>query len=464
MLEFDRRYVLLPVLLGVAFVVAAFLVTESGREARIESVAAIQRSQERNRLLAELQLVATDAESAQRGYLLTGDEQNLEPYRQSKIQVDKYLKELRAAYSNSEASMADKSSDLANLVTTKFAEVDATLVLYEKGRSQAMALVRTDFGQRSMDGVRDLTRQMRAQEREYVSTRTDEWLHSQQVNRAITAGGAMLNVLLILLAGALVTREIKRRTAVAMDLESQVAKATVELSELSTSLQRVSERERSSLARELHDELGGLLIAIKMDLSQLKTQIDLSQNDVRARWDRIQSTLSAGIDLKRRVIEQLRPSLLDNMGLIAALKWQTGEICSGAKLVLAEHYPETEPTITADASITIFRIAQEALTNIVKHAHATHVEVALVLTNDRLVLQIEDDGVGIPADRERATGSHGIAGMKHRLISNGGQFKLEQKTPRGTRLVASLPLMSAPITAQKLSAPIAERKSFNPFG
>jgi protein-histidine pros-kinase len=274
----------------------------------------------------------------------------------------------------------------------------------------------------------------------------------------------MLNVLLILLAGALVTREIKRRTAVAMDLESQVAKATVELSELSTSLQRVSERERSSLARELHDELGGLLIAIKMDLSQLKTQIDLSQNDVRARWDRIQSTLSAGIDLKRRVIEQLRPSLLDNMGLIAALKWQTGEICSGAKLVLAEHYPETEPTITADASITIFRIAQEALTNIVKHAHATHVEVALVLTNDRLVLQIEDDGVGIPADRERATGSHGIAGMKHRLISNGGQFKLEQKTPRGTRLVASLPLMSAPITAQKLSAPIAERKSFNPFG
>jgi protein-histidine pros-kinase len=303
-----------------------------------------------------------------------------------------------------------------------------------------MALVRTDFGQRSMDGVRDLTRQMRTQEREFVRTRTEEWLHTQQVNRAITAGGALLNVLLILLAGALVTRDIRRRTAVAMDLESQVAKSTAELSELSTSLQRVSERERSSLARELHDELGGLLIAIKMDLAQLKTQVDLSKPDVKARWERIQSTLSAGIDLKRRVIEQLRPSLLDNMGLIAALKWQAGEICSGAKLALSEHYPEVEPTITPEASITIFRIAQEALTNIVKHAHATQVEVALVLTNDKLVLQIEDNGVGIADGQEHVAGSHGIAGMKHRLKSYGGQFILEQRIPQGTRLVANLPM------------------------
>jgi signal transduction histidine kinase len=336
--------------------------------------------------------------------------------------------------------MADKSTELANLVTTKFAEVDATLVLYEKGRSQAMALVKTDFGQRSMDGVRDLTRQMRTQEREFVRTRTEEWLHTQQVNRAITAGGALLNVLLILLAGALVTRDIRRRTAVAIDLESQVAQSTAELSELSTSLQRVSERERSSLARELHDELGGLLIAIKMDLAQLKAQVDLTKPDVQARWDRIQSTLSAGIDLKRRVIEQLRPSLLDNMGLIAALKWQAGEICSGAKLALKEHYPDAEPPISSDASIALFRIAQEALTNIVKHARATQVDIALVLTNDKLILQIEDDGIGIADGGEHVAGSHGIAGMRHRLKSYGGQFALEQRAPQGTRLVASLPM------------------------
>jgi signal transduction histidine kinase len=336
--------------------------------------------------------------------------------------------------------MADRSTELANLVSTKFAEIDATLALYEKGRAQAMALVRTDFGQRSMDGVRDLIRNMRGQEREFVRSRTEEWLHTHQINRAITAAGALLNVLLIILAGTLVTRDIKRRTALAIDLESQVAQGTAELSELSTSLQRVSERERSALARELHDELGGLLIAIKMDLAQLKTQIDLGKPGVQARWDRIQSTLSAGIDLKRRVIEQLRPSLLDNMGLVAALKWQAGEICSGANLALTEHYPEIVPPIAPDTAIAIFRIVQEALTNIVKHAHATQVTIALLADDDQLTLRIEDNGVGIIADRQHLMGSHGIAGMRHRVKSYGGRFSIEQRATKGTSLVASLPM------------------------
>ena len=440
MLEFNRRYVLLPVLLGVAFVVTAFLITEASRTTLIDSVEAIQRSQERNRLLAELQLVATDAESAQRGYMLTGDDAYLQPYRQSKLQVDRHLKDLRAAYNNSEASMADRSTELASLVSTKFAEVDATLALYEKGRAQAMALVRTDFGQRSMDSVRELIRKMRAQEREFVRSRTEEWLRTHQVNRVITASGALLNVLLIILAGALVTRDIKRRTALAIDLEAQVAQGTAEMSELSTSLQRVSERERSALARELHDELGGLLIAIKMDLAQLKTQIDLSSPAVHARWNRIQSTLSAGIDLKRRVIEQLRPSLLDNMGLVAALKWQAGEICSGANLILSEQYPENVPAIAPDTAIAIFRIVQEALTNIVKHAHATQVSIVLLLDDDQLTLRIEDDGIGITPDRQHLMGSHGISGMRHRVKSYGGSFNIEQRATKGTRLVASLPL------------------------
>jgi len=289
-----------------------------------------------------------------------------------------------------------------------------------------------------MEGVRDLTREMRDQEREFVRSKTEEWLHAHQINRAITAGGALLNILLIILAGTLVTRDIRRRTAIAKDLESQVAQSTAELSELSTSLQRVSERERASLARELHDELGGLLIAIKMDLSQLKTQIDLSQPDVQTRWNRIQSTLSAGIDLKRRVIEQLRPSLLDNMGLVAALKWQAGEICSGAKLALTEKYPDSEPSLASDAAIAIFRIAQEALTNIVKHAHATQVNIALLVENDKLTLQIEDNGVGIATDRQHVIGSHGIAGMRHRIKSYGGHFNLEKRATGGTRLVATL--------------------------
>jgi protein-histidine pros-kinase len=220
---------------------------------------------------------------------------------------------------------------------------------------------------------------------------------------------------------------------------------------LSTYLQGVSERERSSLARELHDELGGLLIAIKMDLSQLKSKIDLQDTDVRDRWERIQSALSAGIDLKRRVIEQLRPSLLDNMGLIAALKWQAGEMCASANLQLIERYPETEPQIAPDLAIAIFRVAQESLTNIVKHARATRVAIDLSVVANMLILRIDDDGIGFAPERSQATGSHGIAGMKHRLKSFNGELSLVAIEPRGTRLIARAPLAIAPAQVGSLT-------------
>jgi signal transduction histidine kinase len=290
-----------------------------------------------------------------------------------------------------------------------------------------------------MEDVRVLTREIRSEEIAQLQTKTTEWVRAQKVSRLITASGSVLNVILILAAGALVTRDLRRRTAVAIDLESQVNKATTELSELSTYLQRISEREKSQLARELHDELGGLLIAIKMDLAQLRSQIDLTKLDIKTRWERVQTTLSAGIDLKRRVIEQLRPSLLDNMGLVSALQWQAGEICKRANLTLTEHYPDDVPDVSPDAAIAIFRIAQESLTNVVKHAQATAVEITLTVVDDRLMLCIDDNGVGLDNTRVQATGAHGIAGMRHRLKSYQGEFKIETKPTRGTRVTAGFP-------------------------
>jgi signal transduction histidine kinase len=437
MLTFDRRYVLLPVLLGVVFVVLAFLATEIGRRERVDYVYASQNTANRIRLLTEMQLVVTDAESAQRGLLLTADDEYLAPYRQAKEKTTQLLTEYRAAYAKSDSKLATESQELNNLIMTKFAEIDATLLLYEKGRGQAMALVRTDFGKRAMGDVRELAQKMRLAELELFNEQSNAWARSNTMQRAITISGAVLNIILILVAGVLVTRDLRRRAAAAVELESQVSKGTRELSELSTYLQQISERERSTLARELHDELGSLLIGIKMDLAQLKPELNLDREAVKTRWDRIQSTLSAGIDLKRRVIEQLRPSLLDNMGLVSALRWQMNEICGSAGIELIEDYPENEPRIVPDAAIAFFRIAQEAMTNIVKHAQATTVQIALSTKHDRLALTIEDNGIGI-ADRKKP-GSHGIAGMRHRLKSFDGTFEIESLQP-GTKIVATAPM------------------------
>ncbi|HTE43361.1 MAG TPA: CHASE3 domain-containing protein, partial [Steroidobacteraceae bacterium] len=420
-------------------VATAFLAAEVGRAKLIDSVRDIQQSQQRARLLVEVQSLITDAETGQRGYVLTGDETYLAPYEEAKREISAYMTEVQTAYGAPEQSaMHSRAAKLIELCAAKIADSDSTIALYRQGTRQAMTLVRTKIGQETMDALRGLVAEMRGRERQLVFEQTNEWLNIHTRQRVLSIVTTIANLLPIVLAGYLVTRDIRRRTTIAVSLESQIRQKTQELSELSTHLQRVSEAEKASLARELHDELGGLLVAIKMDLAQLKSKLDLSQPDIQKRWDRVQAALTSGIDLKRRVIEQLRPSLLDNMGLITAIRWQAGEICSAAGLKLEEYYPDTEPDLSGEAAIALFRIVQEALTNIAKHAHATRVIVELDIGDEELMLKIEDNGKGMAG--ETTAGSHGITSMRHRLLPFDGKFAVERVEPAGLRIRVSVAL------------------------
>jgi len=436
MLEFDRRYVLIPMLIGVALVVSAFVATETGRERLVSSVQDIQTSQDRVRMLIEIQSLIADAETGQRGYVLTGDPAYLEPYEQAKQSISAYLTQVQTAYSAPDSvGMHARAAKLIELCASKLTELDTAVSLFrQSGQRGTMPLVRTNVGRELMDQLRGLVSEMRTIEGTLVLQQTEEWLRTHRVLRFISAGGSALNVVLILLAGYLVTRDIRRRTNVASGLESEVQRKSQDLSELSTHLQQVSEAEKSKLARELHDELGGLLVAIKMDLAQLRGKLDMTQPDIQKRWERIQSALASGIDLKRRVIEHLRPSLLDNMGLVAAIRWQAGEICNAAGLKLMQTYPDDEPQITGDSAIALFRIAQEALTNIAKHARASRVSIDVAITDGQLMLIIEDDGVGLTADDQGGIGSHGLQSMRHRVQPFSGHFSVERVQPNGTRI------------------------------
>ena len=149
-----------------------------------------------------------------------------------------------------------------------------------------------------------------------------------------------------------------------LKLEHEVGERTRELVELSTHLQNVSEREKASLARELHDELGGLLVGARMDISWAEQHLTKDDADLKLRLNRVQQNLAAGVDLKRRIIEELRPTLLDNVGLFAALRWQMKETCGGAGLQCIESYPDEEPRFKSEASIVYGApplLAQKAL-------------------------------------------------------------------------------------------------------
>ena len=267
------------------------------------------------------------------------------------------------------------------------------------------------------------------------------------MSRWVSAAGVILNIGLVLLASRLVWTDMRRRTRQAanlrdqkLELERQVDERTQELTALSTHLQGVSELEKSALSRELHDELGGLLVAARMDLSWLQQRLPTTDPNIEQRFRRIHESLSAGVDLKRRVVEELRPTLLDNMGLFAALRWQFKETCRRAGLQCTETIPDFEPKFNPDAAIGVFRIAQEALTNILKHAEAKSADLAIEIEDDTFVLRVSDDGKGIPPNRLQINTSHGLASMRHRIAALGGRWEVHSPGEGGTIVTALIPL------------------------
>jgi signal transduction histidine kinase len=280
---------------------------------------------------------------------------------------------------------------------------------------------------------------MQARERNNISDDIAYWNKQVRVNRYMSIAASVLNLFLVVLAGMLISREIARRQSYASELTREVNLRTQELSALSQHLQQIREIEKADLARELHDELGGLLVAIKMDLSQIAKRLDTTRPEVGERLQRIQMALASGIELKRRVIEELRPTLLDNMGLFEALRWHAGQVCDQAGITLEILFPEKDPEISDAAAIAIFRVVQESLTNIAKHASARKVVMEVGEDGQEYRLTIEDDGVGLPLNHGSRAGTHGITGMKYRMLAIGGTFEIGPAGPRGVKTTLRFP-------------------------
>jgi signal transduction histidine kinase len=209
---------------------------------------------------------------------------------------------------------------------------------------------------------------------------------------------------------------------------------------LSNHLHVVREEEKSKLARDIHDELGGILVSAKMDVAWVEQRLKERDAEAAAKLTRAQQALDDGVQIKRRIIEELRPTLLDNLGLSAALDWQVHEICDAAGLACTIITPSDDQAIPPPVSIALYRILQEALTNIVKYARARNVDVDLGLTSGAVTLLIEDDGIGIadsaPSDRL----SHGIVGMRQRVKALYGTFAIGRRPEGGTLIEVNIPL------------------------
>lgn len=222
------------------------------------------------------------------------------------------------------------------------------------------------------------------------------------------------------------------------EMLGDIGRRTRELAALSAFLQTHYEREKARLARELHDELGGILTPAKMDLSWLEARLsgDAQYNE---RMSRLSALIDQGIDLKRRIIEELRPSLLDHLGLAAAVQWFVDETCGAAKVESRVTVSKLE-RLSPDLEIALYRIVQESVNNAVRHSKATRIELIVERTGDGVRLAVHDNGVGI-ADLDRARKqSYGLVGMTHRMRAINGTLDISSRKGEGTRVEAFLPL------------------------
>ena len=439
----DRRHALLASAAVMAMILGAYIVARGAERRLNDTRGQVQAVERRQVLMGELLEMALNAETGQRGYVITGDDSFLEPYRIAVARRGPLVERLRRAYLGN-ARYESVRPELEALLDRRFVQLAQVIELRKTDTQGAIDYISNKSGKMTMDAIRLDIADIRTADVDLADSLLRSEERDVRILHLTSGGGAALNILLVLVAGLMVSRDLRRRALLAQQLErdkqsleSKVDERTEELRELSSHLQDVTERERSALARELHDELGGLLVAAKMDVSWLQ-QHGSSDAVAPSRWRRLVAVLDAGVDLKRRLVEQLRPSLLDNMGLMVALQWQFQESCGHAGLECVQELPEAELDLTSEAAIAIFRMAQEATTNVLKHAQARVAYMGVRVT-DEFILTIRDDGRGLPPGSLRH--SHGLTGMRHRAEGLGGTWRASSRADgKGTEIEVRLPL------------------------
>ena len=231
------------------------------------------------------------------------------------------------------------------------------------------------------------------------------------------------------------------------DTQSRLAQVELErsreeLRELSRHLQTVREEEKQRIAREVHDELGATLSVLKMDLESLDAHLPANLSEARAKRSSMIQLVDSAVATTRKIVTDLRPSILDDLGLAAALRWQIGEYEKHTNLGLHLDTPNPDIAIDRERGLALFRIFQETVTNVTRHANATNAWIGLAQTDRAYVLTVRDDGGGLSEEDLRKPMSHGVRGMRERAQHFGGNLSVSS-TSEGTTVVVTIPKQNA---------------------
>lgn len=441
-----RMAISLPLAMLAALAMVA--INEAGYQRSNQALEAMSHTQATRNSINQLMHNMLDAETGLRGYLLTSDERYLEPYNKAVASINGDMDTLRDLF-NSDADDLSIFAPLSRQVSRKTAEMELSLKLFREGNEEAWRFVMfTDMGKQNMDAIRSYTFELIERSDERVKAKRLDvenalWLSRLGIATVTVVG--LLAFYMYLRQSHTLEDVHKREQKIQSDergrLEELVRERTATLTELANHLQQVREDERGHLARELHDELGSLLTAAKLDVARLKSRIDMTVPEVADRVMHLTETLNSGIALKRRIIEDLRPSSLSNLGLTTSLEILTREFSQRSSIEVESSLEQVELSDTTQ--LTVYRLIQESLTNIGKYADATNVVVSVHNYPTYVAVQIQDNGRGFDVSSVRPN-THGLAGMKHRVEAAGGRLTVTSSSGNGTTVSAVIPTNSSP--------------------
>jgi signal transduction histidine kinase len=451
-----ERLQLLPVLLllGIMCVMvasaAALVLSEISSRRAIDQAALLMQQLDEREASAELRQLIVDAEMGRRGFLLTHDVSGLQAIETADRRFNSVFDHLKVLSADNKNSTALET--LHEVALRQLTNIHDSIQRARAGAfEEAMEISRQAVDTHLMDQFNQQLAAIHA--RTEAELRTLRSIHSSAtfwprfatLALTVLVFGLLIAVMRLMIDEVIWQREFASTKAdEARRLQELVTTRTAELSDLAAHLQTASEREKAELARNLHDELGGLLTAARMDISWLQGATKGMDAQISARLAELNLVFTQAMDVKRRTVETLRPALLDHFGLPTALQSHFDETCRNAGLGCKTSIPDTIMELSKDLAIALFRVAQESLANIVRYARASNVEMSIELVEDMIVLIVKDDGANSDLGASQATISRGITGMRHRIQALKGSFDIRPRTDGGTELKITVPIDQAP--------------------
>ncbi|WP_295960637.1 CHASE3 domain-containing protein [Rhodoferax sp.] len=425
------------------FALAILLISEGSYQrsvARLDAVPAM--SQARNSIQSLVDGVV-NAETSERGYLVTGRAEYRAPYDEAIKKVSTSLEYLVPYYSN-KPEAAVILSRLQTATETKLSELALTIQLIDEGKPEAAKeIMMSDIGKEQMEIVRKTTNELQDYELRNI-TQNRQGIYASLMLSHIGVAGLMV---LGLLALFMYLRQIflftqqqielqRMLQAERNQLEAEVLERTAQLTQLAQHLQTAREDERNRLARNLHDDLGSLLTSAKLDAARIKSRLMATAPEALDLLAHLVSTLNSGIALGRRIIEDLRPSALSNLGLVSTLEILAREFADSTEVQV--HTTLAPVELNPAAELMVYRLVQEAITNITKYAKAKQVWIELGTHNNEVEVSVRDDGVGFNTSTKPQS-AYGLVGMRFRVEAEGGVLSLASAPGQGTLIRAKLP-------------------------